>query len=178
MTFEELYRRHFEFVWRTLRHLGVRTADLPDVTQEVFIVVHRRLPEFEHRAMVTSWLFRICMNAARNQGRRAHVRREQLDPDALEGVVGELPNPTSGLEEREDRVLFDTALASMSMEQRAVFVLFEIVGLKGPDLAETLEIPLPTAYSRLRLAREAFRRAVVREQARRDAPVRRERGHA
>jgi len=178
MTFEELYRRHFDFVWRTLRHLGVRTADLPDVTQEGFIVVHRRLPEFEHRAMLTSWLFRICLNAARNQGRRAHVRREQLNPDAIDELASEAPNPTSGLEHDEDRVLFEVALDSMSLEQRAVFVLCEVEGLKGADLAETLEIPLPTAYSRLRLAREAFRRAVVREQARRDAPVRRERGHA
>lgn len=141
-------------------------------------MVHRRLPDFEHRALLTSWLFRICMNAARNQGRRAHHRREQLSPETIEGVAAELPHPTSGLEEREDKALFEAALDSMTLEQRAVFVLFELVGMTGPDLAETLEIPLPTAYSRLRLAREAFRRAVVRESARRDAPLRRERGHA
>lgn len=174
MTFEEVYRRHFEFVWRTLRRLGVRTADLPDVAQEVFLVVHRRLPDFDGRALVTSWLFRICLNASRNQRRRAHVRREQLNPEAIASVAEEVTNPTSRIEAHEDSVLFEAALDSMSLEQRAVFVLFELVGMSGADTAETLEIPLGTAYSRLRLARDAFRRAIVRERARREAKGRRD----
>jgi RNA polymerase sigma-70 factor (ECF subfamily) len=170
MTFEELYDRHFDFVWRTLRHLGVREADLPDLAQEVFITAHRRLPEFEARAKLSSWLFRICMNAARNQRRRAHVRRESLDPDVVELAPESSPNASARLEQREDLALFDAALDTMDSDQRAAFVLFELVGVSGPDLAETLEIPLGTAYSRLRLAREAFRRAVVRERARREGP--------
>jgi RNA polymerase sigma-70 factor, ECF subfamily len=174
MTFEELYHQHFEFVWRTLRHLGVRVADLPDVAQEVFIIVHRRLPDFEGRAKATSWLFRICMNAARNQRRRAHVRREALDPAPIESAAMPALNPTSRLEETEDLELFELALDTLDADQRAAFVLFELVGLSGPDLAETLEIPLGTAYSRLRLARDAFRRAILRERARRDAPRTRE----
>lgn len=169
MTFEELYHRHFEFVWRSLRHLGVRAADLPDVGQEVFLVVHRRLPEFDGRAKVTSWLFRICMNAARNHRRLAHHRRESFDTAAIDGAVEEAPNPTSRLERREDLALFEAALDTMDLDQRAAFVLFELVGMTGPDLAETLEIPLGTAYSRLRLARDAFRQAAVRERARREA---------
>jgi RNA polymerase sigma-70 factor (ECF subfamily) len=174
MTFEELYHHHFDFVWRTLRHLGVRAADLPDVAQDVFVVVHRRLPDFEGRAKPTSWLFRICMNAARNQRRRAHVRREALDPVPLESAPAPPQNPTSRLEQSEDLELFERALDTLDADQRATFVLFELVGLSGPDLAETLEIPLGTAYSRLRLARDAFRRAILRERARREAPRARE----
>src|SRR5687767_7730931 len=113
MTFEELYHQHFEFVWRTLRHLGVRVADLPDVAQEVFIIVHRRLPDFEGRAKATSWLFRICMNAARNQRRRAHVRREALDPAPIESAAMPALNPTSRLEETEDLALFELALDTL-----------------------------------------------------------------
>jgi len=79
-------------------------------------------------------------------------------------------NPTAALERNEDLALFDAALDELDLDQRAAFVLFELVGMSGPDLAETLEIPLGTAYSRLRLARDAFRRAVVRERARRDTP--------
>ena len=105
------------------------------------------------------------------------MRSQQL-VGAIEDVAGEQPNPTSRLEEREDKALFETALDSMNMDQRAVFVLFELEGVTGPELAEALEIPLPTAYSRLRLARDAFKRAVMRERARRDAPLRRERGSA
>jgi RNA polymerase sigma-70 factor (ECF subfamily) len=176
MTFEEVYHRHFDFVWRSLRHLGVRVADLPDVAQDVFVIVHRLLPEFDGRAKITSWLFRICMNAARNQRRLAHVRREAFDASALDAMVEEAPNPTARLEQREDLALFEVALATMDLDQRAAFVLFELVGMTGPELAETLEIPLGTAYSRLRLARDAFRRAVLQEDARRDAASTRERG--
>jgi len=170
MTFDEVYRQNFQFVWRTLRHLGVRSADLPDVAQEVFLVVHRQLPAFEARAKITSWLFRICMTSALRQRRLAHVRRESLEPEPIEASVAPPHNPTAALERNEDLALFDAALDELDLDQRAAFVLFELVGMSGPDLAETLEIPLGTAYSRLRLARDAFRRAVVRERARRDTP--------
>jgi RNA polymerase sigma-70 factor (ECF subfamily) len=154
----------------------VRAADLPDVAQDVFVVVHARLAEFDGRAKVTSWLFRICMNAASNYRRLAHVRREAFDPSAIAAVVAEAPSATSRLEQREDLALFETALDTMDLDQRAAFVLFELVGMSGPDLAETLEIPLGTAYSRVRLARDAFRLAVMRERARRDAPRSRQGG--
>jgi RNA polymerase sigma-70 factor (ECF subfamily) len=113
------------------------------------------------------------MNATRNYRRRAHRRHEALDPSAIEGLSAGTPSAPSLLEQQEDLALFDAALATMDLDQRAPFVLFEIVGMSGPDMAATLEIPLGTAYSRLRLAREAFRRAVVRESARRSAVARR-----
>jgi len=100
----------------------------------------------------------------------AHVRRETLEPALIEAVVAPPQDPTSRLEQDEDLALFDAALDGLDLDQRAAFVLFELVGMSGPDLAEALEIPIGTAYSRLRLAREAFRRAVVRERARRDGP--------
>src|SRR5262245_64172476 len=121
MKFDELYERHFDFVWSSLRRLGVPLADLPDVTQEVFVVVHRRLPEFEERAKVTTWLFRICFHAARDRRRRAHVRHELVDENALERAE----DPTDGAEliaeRRDDLALFYEALDAMDLEQRAVF---------------------------------------------------------
>jgi len=171
MTFEEVYQRHFAYVWRTLRYLGVRAADLPDVTQDVFVTVHRQLPEYEPRAKITTWLFRLCMTAAHNHRRLARFRRESLEPTNLEARADAPLNPTARLERDEDLALFNTALDALDPDQRAAFVLFELAGISGPDLAETLEIPLGTVHSRLRLAREAFRRAVLRERARRDTPV-------
>ncbi len=162
MTFDELYDQHFDFVWRSLRRLGVPPADLQDVAQEVFLVVHRRLPYFEARSKMTTWLFTICLHAARDRRRRAHVRLEVPDPTFVEGVADRSADASVLLERRHDLELFQAALDSMDLEQRAVFTLFELEGERGPEIAEALEIPLGTAYSRLRLAREAFRRAVVR----------------
>jgi RNA polymerase sigma-70 factor (ECF subfamily) len=76
------------------------------------------------------------------------------------------------LERRHDVELFEAALATMDLDQRAVFTLFELEGVRGPEVAEALEIPLGTAYSRLRLAREAFRRAVMRSVSQRQSRVR------
>jgi RNA polymerase sigma-70 factor (ECF subfamily) len=170
VTFDELYDEHFDFVWRSLRRLGVPAADLHDVAQEVFLVVHRRLGDFEARSKVTTWLFRIAFHAARDRRRRAHVRREVLDTTALDHSVDPATDATALLERRDDLALFDEALDAMDLDQRAVFTLFELEGLSGDEIADTLEIPLGTAYSRLRLARDAFRRAVLRGEARRRGP--------
>src|SRR5271166_6140959 len=75
-TFPEVYRTHFPFVWRTLGRLGVRDADLLDVTQNVFLVVHRQLAGFEGRSKLTTWLFSICRRVARDYLRSAPIRRE------------------------------------------------------------------------------------------------------
>lgn len=167
MTFDELYDAHFEFVWRTLRRLGVPEADLPDVTQEVFLVVHRRLASFVERAKVTTWLFRIAVRAARDRRRRAHVRREVASDEWIAAVPDQGVDPARALERADDRALFDQALAAMDLEQRAVFSAFELEGMSGQDIAAALEIPLGTVYSRLRLARERFQRSVVRAVAQR-----------
>jgi RNA polymerase sigma-70 factor, ECF subfamily len=167
MRFDELYERHFDFVWSSLRRLGVPLSDLPDVTQEVFVVVHRRLPEFEERAKVTTWLFRICLHAARDRSRRAHVRREVADGKSTDALVEPRDDAERLLERRDDVELFQAVLDGMNDDQRAVFVMFELSEMSGEEIAETCELPLGTVYSRLRLAREAFRRGVVRVMARR-----------
>src|SRR5579863_6685531 len=77
-TFQEVYRNHFRFVWRTLGRLGVREADLLDVAQNVFLVVHRQLSGFEGRAEVTTWLFSICRLVAKDYLRSAPIRREVM----------------------------------------------------------------------------------------------------
>jgi len=160
--FHALYERHFDFVWRTLRHLGVPEADLSDACQDVFIVVHRKFPSFEARGKVTTWLFQICLNRARDRRRRAHVRNEVLGDEALEHAVETADDPHRELERKDNLALFEAALASMDLDQRAAFILFEIEGMTGPEAATAMEVPLGTAYSRLRLARKAFVEAAER----------------
>ena len=166
MTFEELYDREFDFIWRSLRRLGVPNDDLPDAVQEVFLVVHRKLASFEGRAKVTTWLFKIALRVARDRRRRAHVRNELSGCDAIDVAVDPREDATCLLERRDDLALFDAALEGLDLDQRAVFTLFELEGLSGPAIAELLEIPLGTTYSRLRLGRSAFREHLKRQAAR------------
>ena len=71
MTFKEVYDENFRFVWRSLRRLGVREGDVPDAVQDIFLIVHRKLGEFEGRSKVTTWLFGICLRVARDRRRAA-----------------------------------------------------------------------------------------------------------
>jgi len=166
MDFRQVYDQHVVFVWRSLRRLGVAESALKDAVQDVFLVVHRRLPDFVENAKVSTWLFRIAMGIARDHRTRAHTRREVLDPSACEQSIDPASDASEAIGRREDLALFDAALAKIDIEQSAVFILFEIEDMTGEEIAETLRIPLGTVYSRLRLARQAFKRAVIQQSAR------------
>lgn len=170
MTFDDIYDQHFEFVWRTLRRLGVPSADLPDVSQEVFLVVHRRLADFVERAKVTTWLFRIAARAARDRRRSARVRYEIAVEKPLQAAVDADADPSRELERADDRALLEQALASLDQEQREVFTAFELEGMTGEAIAVALELPLGTVYSRLRLGRARFRQSLARLSAHRGHP--------
>jgi RNA polymerase sigma-70 factor, ECF subfamily len=165
--FREVYDEHFAFVWRSLRRLGIREDDASDLVQEVFVVVHRKLCEFEGRSKITTWLFGICMRVARDHRQSAPVRRE-VATEATVLTEREDPTPDAGaeLDRRRRRDLLERILDELPEDQRTVFVLFELEAMAGQEIAELLEIPTGTVHSRLRLAREGFRRAVARAEAR------------
>lgn len=163
--FQDLYERNFDFVWRTLRRLGVREADLPDACQEVFLVVYRRYPSFEARGKVTTWMFQICFNLARDGRRRAHSRKEVQDELAVDAVPDAGLDPHAEAERNDKLARLQAALDGMEVGQRAAFVAFELEGMTGPEAAAAMNVPLATAYSRQRLARTAFRAAMARAHA-------------
>jgi len=170
MNFRQLYEAHFRFVWRSLRRLGVEESEVPDAVQDVFLVVHRRLPEFEGRSKVTTWLFGICYRVAGDRRKLARVRRRADGDEGLLDAPDDRADVAAEAERRQGLALLETLLDGLPLEQRAVFTLFELEGMTGEDISETLEIPLGTVYSRLRLAREAFRRGAARIKAREEAP--------
>jgi RNA polymerase sigma-70 factor, ECF subfamily len=164
---EDVYREHFGFVWRSLRHLGLAESDVEDGVQDVFVIVHARLATFEHRARITTWIYGICIHVAQARRRRAHVRRElPTDPRSMPVDEGEVARADEACARREAEALLDGILDTMPMEQRAVFTLFELEGRTCEEIAELCAIPIGTVYSRLRLAREAFKRASARLEAR------------
>lgn len=157
--FRALFRAHAPFVWRVLRRLGVSEADVEDVAQEAFLVVHRRLSEFEGRSQLRTWIYGICVRVASDHRRRAHVRRE-LATDRPPERSGSAPQPRE-LEQRQARALLDAALAELDDDKRAVFVLYEIEELPMKEVADALACPLQTAYSRLHAARRELRERLL-----------------
>jgi RNA polymerase sigma-70 factor (ECF subfamily) len=166
VSFKEVYDEHFRFVWRSLRRLGVPESDVADAVQDVFLVVHRRLGEFEGRCKVTTWLYGISYRVARDRRRLAHVRRCSSDEGQIDERIDERADVAAAAERRQGLELLESILDEMPIEQRAVFTLFELDAMGGDAIAEMLEIPLGTVYSRLRIAREQFRRSLSRIQAR------------
>jgi RNA polymerase sigma-70 factor (ECF subfamily) len=160
LRFAEVFREHAPYVWRVLRRLGVREADAEDLCQEVFVVVHRKLPEFEGRSSVRTWIYGIAARVASDHRRRAHVRREH--------ATGDVPEERRSapqlreLELGQARAMLDAALAELDDDKRAVFVLYEIEELEMKDVAEALGCPLQTAYSRLHAARKRVEESVQR----------------
>jgi RNA polymerase sigma-70 factor (ECF subfamily) len=166
MTLQEVYERHADFVWRALRRLGVPDAALKDATHDVFLVVHAQLGRFEGRSSLTTWLFTLCRTVARERRRRERRERELLDSSNVEEEIDLRADVAREAEHHERLSLLENLLAGLEVEQRNVFILFEIERLTGEEIAEMLTIPLGTVYSRLQLGRAAFRQALTRREAR------------
>ena len=163
--FDEIYRQHFPYVWRTLRRLGVAAADLEDVTHEVFVVVHRRLADFDGQRPIKPWLFGIAYRLASEDRRRARRRFELATPNLDSPATS--PGADDLIETDERRRLVLECLRSLALEQRAVLILLDIDGEAAADVAAAMNVPLPTVYSRLHAARQKFAAAVRRAKLRR-----------
>jgi RNA polymerase sigma-70 factor, ECF subfamily len=168
LDFDDVYREHFPYVWRSLRRLGVAPADVEDLTHEVFVVVHRKLGEFEARRPIKPWLFGIAFRLASEDRRRAR-RRFELTMPTVEQACG-TPGADDLLESDERRRLVLECLQALDVNQRAVLILLDIDGEAAADVAIAMNIPLPTVYSRVRVARRNFAAAVRRAKLRRGEP--------
>ncbi|MET0387951.1 MAG: sigma-70 family RNA polymerase sigma factor [Polyangiales bacterium] len=163
---EEVYEAHFDFVWRTARRLGTPESQVDDVVQEVFVVVQRRLAEFEGRSQLKTWLFGITRRVVLANIRR-HGRQQRISLDEL----AELADPScqdaeSQLMADEDTQLMYSLLDELSADKREVFVLAELEELSGPAIAEALDLQLSNVYARIRVARRAFAAALQRHRLR------------
>ena len=154
---------HFDFIWRSLRRLGLSPADAEDGAQEVFTVAVRRLDDIVP-GRERSFLFGTALRVASTHRRRARHRYEQLDGAAQDhGDSG--PSPETLAERRQARAVLDQLMEELTLEQRTVFVLYELEEMTVPDIATLLEVPVGTVASRLRRARAAFADAVERLRA-------------
>jgi RNA polymerase sigma-70 factor (ECF subfamily) len=151
-SFEEVMIEHTPRVFRSLRYLGVPEADVKDAAQEVFLVVHRRLDEFRGEASISTWIYEICNRIAKASRRRSASRRDAPVPEPP--VVPIDANQESDLAAEQARQRLKQMLELLPEEQRLVIVLHEIEELSMRDVANLVNCPIFTAYSRLRLARK------------------------
>jgi RNA polymerase sigma-70 factor (ECF subfamily) len=163
-TFRALYDAHFAFVWRSVASRGVPAAAMDDVVQEVFLVVHRKLHEFEGRSTVRTWLHgivrRVVADHVKKRGNQA-AGQVSLDEHAFES--GE--DPGLELERRTAAALVDTLLGKLSESHREVFVMYELEQLTTREIAELTRTNENTVQTRLKAARKAFQRALDRHRA-------------
>ena len=171
-TFAEIYEAHFSFVWRSLRRLGVPQANLDDVTQEIFFVVHRRLTAFEGRSSLKTWLSGIILNVVRAHRRHLVAKHPYSlvpeDSSDLDTVTDTAAGPHEIASRAEAVCLVERLLGMLDDDKREVFVLAELEEMGAPEIAIALGVPVNTVYSRLRIARQEFEAAVARHRARDD----------
>ena len=153
-TFDAVYAQHAAFVWRILRTFGVGEAQIEDAVQDVFVVVHRRLPEWQGRAQITTWLFAIARRVASTHRRKGRPTEELVDEH--EGGA----DTFAAMSRAQAAATVVAILQQLDEDKRTVFALVELEQLSVPEVARMLDINLNTAYSRLRLARAAFELAV------------------
>lgn len=162
--FVEVYDTYFPFVWRSLQRLGVDVASLDDAVQEVFIVVHRRLGDFEGRSTLRTWIYGIALRVARAQRAKRSARRVVSDEIDV-AAAPETERPDHVAENVQAARIVNRLLDDLEESQREVFVLAELEELPSPQIAELLGVGVNTVYSRLRLARSAFAAAAERHRA-------------
>ena len=157
----ELHRRYYTTVFGFLRRLGVRPPDTEDVCQEVFVQVFRYLASFQHRADLRTWLYTLCISQAGRHRRRAAVRaagrwllRQQTPDSAARDLEWT---------EAESQKRVYAALDQMKPIHRGVFVLYELEGLSGEEVAAVMRLPFSTVRRRLHHARQEFEASIAGE---------------
>jgi len=159
---------YFDFIWRSLRRLGVASASVDDAAQRVFLVAARHVDEIDV-VRERAYLFGVAIRVA-SDWRRAELRRREVhSEDEMYAAAHPTPGPEELLDQKRARETLDVLLDGLPLDLRTVIVLVEGEGLKAQEAADLLGIPEGTVSSRLRRAREALAESVERLKIRRES---------
>ena len=164
--FQVVYREYFDFVWSAARHLGAGADAVDDVVQDAFIVIHSRLATLQNPEALRSWIYGIVRRTV------SDYRRSRRNRDAagarlgaeLKATGSSQPSPLDLAERSAELDLLESILAELDEPKREIFVMVEVLEMTVPEVVQSLEIPLNTAYSRLRLARKLFEEVLAGRQ--------------
>lgn len=165
-TFEAVYEEYFDLVWRSLRRLGVAPAGVDDALQDVFVVVHRRLSEFEQRSSLKTWIFGITLRVASEHTRRGRRVERTIALDAE--LRDHAPDPHEQRVQREAAELLYRVLDELDADKRAAFVLAELEEMTIAEIATAVGANVNTVSSRVQAARRQFESALRRIRAQDD----------
>lgn len=151
----ELHRSLHPSVVAFVRQMGVGPEDVDDVCQDVFLQVARYLPQFEQRAELKTWVYKICASQVTRLRRKLTIRRALASVlrVATPAISPAAPRALAALDAQKEMEL---GLARMSEKQRLVFVLYELHGMRGEEIARVIGSPPATVRGRLREARLVF----------------------
>lgn len=164
---DAIFERYFAFVWRNARRLGVPEAAVDDAVQDVFLVVHRRLREFEARSSIETWLFGILLRVAQDYRRAARRHNTKLaEVEAAADLMRRHDRPDDIVDRHEAVRFLYRMLDELDEDKRAIFVLVELEEMAVTEAAEAARMNVNTAYARLRAARQQFDTVLARHQPR------------
>jgi RNA polymerase sigma-70 factor (ECF subfamily) len=163
-SFERLYEEFFDFVYRNARRLGVPSSAADDVVQEVFVVLHRRLPDYDGRATPQSWIYGILANAVRDYRRAFRRKQAPLVSTEHDEELGPAagPSPELRAQRGQDLALLLRLLDDLPEAQRELIVLADLEQMSVPEICECVGGNSNTVYSRLRVARENLKTKLAR----------------
>ena len=149
---------HIAWMHRQLRRLGVQPSDVDDVTQDVLITLHRRREDYDPTRPLRAYLFGYLFRVVADYRKRSFRRHERTGMTL--SLISSDPTPEEHTSNRAQLALVERALDALPEGRREVFVMAVIEEHSIPEVAEAMGIPLNTAYSRLRVAREEFVAAI------------------
>jgi RNA polymerase sigma-70 factor (ECF subfamily) len=152
----EIYRAELRYVWRLVWQLGVAEREIEDLVHDVFVVVYRQLPTYDTSRPLRPWLAGIAFRVVSNHRRRFCNRNELAAQPLIDIYAQDTSCTEQKVLRRQEQHLVRRALDRLAPERRAVFVLHELNELSMPEVAQIIDTPLNTLYSRLRLARRQF----------------------
>lgn len=164
LTFDRVYEEHVDFVWRTARRLGVQPAFLDDIVQNTFIIVLRKLAEFEGRSSLRTWLYGITSQVAREHRRSLRRKSPHWNAEAS-APLEELATTCTGEDvtaSREALRMVEHLLQGLGELEREVVVLMDLEGMSATEVASALCISPERVYSRLRAGRTALEKEMQR----------------
>ncbi|RYZ03393.1 MAG: RNA polymerase sigma factor [Myxococcales bacterium] len=163
LSFEALYDQWFADVSRWVRALGAREADRDDLVQDIFLVVHRRLPDFDGQN-VAGWLYQIARRKVRDHRRLLWVKQlfGTTSVPLAEGTLSTDMSPLRELETKQRRELLEELLGKLNADQSAAFTLFEIEGNSGEEIAAIQGVPINTVWARIHKARKKLQEQAER----------------
>lgn len=169
--FSEIYESHFDFVWRAARRLGLPEAAAEDCVQDVFVVLHRRLAEYDGATPLRRWVLGITVRVAADHRRRWRRKESACVPHETDSqsdlaLASSLPAPSAQLEQAEAMRVLEGLLGELEEAKREVLVLAELEEMTAPEIGELLGLNVNTVYARLRAARKDFEAAYARHRAR------------